>query len=182
MNDWPTFADGGPLVLGLDPGVNRTGFALVWRDREALARLGADKRARDEPLARRFARLADLAHDLVADRRPDLVVVEQQVNMRGHARANETAFWMLVAGALRGFDRLGCPPRLVQMNPLSLKVFVMGKGGGRSPTATVRGEAVRRWPQALTGCEWEDEAMACCLAQAGLAYLAGEEVPLVYIL
>ena len=84
-------------ILGLDPGLRRTGWGLVTIDGTKLAFLacGTVVSAQSEPLALRLRQLHDGLTDVVRDAAPDEVAVEEtfvnkdaQATLKlGHARA-----------------------------------------------------------------------------------------------
>ncbi|QOJ14469.1 MAG: crossover junction endodeoxyribonuclease RuvC [Planctomycetia bacterium] len=102
-----------PRVLGIDPGLLRTGYAVLDRDARSEARLveaGVIRLASREPLARRLAALAEALELLIETHRPPLLVCEDLYAHYAHPR---TAILMghargvvLVTAARRGLEVL----------------------------------------------------------------------------
>ncbi len=170
-------------VVAIDPGTIIMGVAVAqgtpedWR----LLTAFADSRGKDESLLDRFRHIQDVSYNLVFHHSPSIFLIEQQVSMQGRARINETAFWLLVLGAVRAFGALGREPAVAQVNPGTLKKWATGDGNadtvrvaramldrfGFWPTREIRGGKQRLQ---------EDVSMAFVLAQMGLAWLAGEDI------
>ena len=84
-----------PVVLGIDPGLTRCGYAVLRRtsggkyEAEALA-LGVIRTEPSEHLANRLAQVHEDITDLLAEFSPDAVVIEQVFlhhNVRGPIHA-----------------------------------------------------------------------------------------------
>ena len=114
-------------VLGLDPGSRRTGFGVVERSGNRLAcvahgvvtpRAGSD-------LAGRLLAIADRVDAVIAEHRPDAVVVEE-------AFYHENVRATLVLGHVRGALLLSAARRGVavhEYSPREIKLAVVGSGG-----------------------------------------------------
>jgi len=167
------------VVLGVDPGTKLTGLAVLEERGHADLMLTraqfTSARGKQESLLDRFAAVLDVVMCLTQEHGADAVVLETQVSMRGQARINESMFWMIALGALRGFAALGSEPVLLQCNPASLKLWVAGSG--RASTPQVVAAAGARWPGCGAG-QGPDAVMAYCLAQMGLALFRQERPPL----
>ncbi|MBK8915479.1 MAG: crossover junction endodeoxyribonuclease RuvC [Phycisphaerales bacterium] len=98
-----------PRVLGIDPGLLRTGYAVLDRDSRCEARLveaGVIRLAPRDPLERRLATLAEALEALIETHQPPLLVCEDLYAHYAHPR---TAILMghargviLVTAARRG--------------------------------------------------------------------------------
>lgn len=115
------------FVLGIDPGLSRCGYAVVEAVGRAKGRavaLGVLSTPPSLPLPQRLADLrADLAA-LIADYRPDVVVVEQvffQVNVRTAMSVGQASGLALAEAAAAGCD-------VVQYTPNQVKETVTGYG------------------------------------------------------
>jgi crossover junction endodeoxyribonuclease RuvC len=66
-------------VLGIDPGLNRTGYAVVVRDgrRGRLIEAGVIRTNRDRSLSDRLCEIADGLREVIAECDPRLVAAEQ---------------------------------------------------------------------------------------------------------
>jgi crossover junction endodeoxyribonuclease RuvC len=66
-------------VLGIDPGVKRTGYAVIARDGRAgrLLEGGVIRTDRNRSLADRLSEIASGLREVIAEHRPGLVAVEQ---------------------------------------------------------------------------------------------------------
>jgi crossover junction endodeoxyribonuclease RuvC len=114
-------------VLGLDPGSRRTGFGVVERSGNRLAcvahgvvapRAGSD-------LAGRLLAIADRVDQVIAEHRPDAIVVEE-------AFYHENVRSTLVLGHVRGALLLSAARRGVavhEYSPREIKLAVVGSGG-----------------------------------------------------
>ena len=114
------------FALGVDPGLSRCGYGAV---RNAGGRLSVEAYGHlttpvDDPLSERLGALWGDLTQLLADLRPDVVVVERvlfQVNARTAMSVGQASGLALAAAA-----RAGCP--VVQYSPNEVKLAVAGYG------------------------------------------------------
>ena len=118
----------GHVVLGIDPGLTRCGYAVLGMDSarqpRALA-MGVICTPASQPIADRLAEIHDQVEGLIARFRPNAVAVEQvffQNNVRT-AMATGQASGVVLALA----SRAGC--QVVQYTPSQVKNTVAGWGG-----------------------------------------------------
>jgi crossover junction endodeoxyribonuclease RuvC len=114
------------FVLGVDPGLSRCGYGVVGRDRSGLAvsSAGVITTPPTDPLATRLASLFGELRRLIAEARPEVVVVERvlfQANARTAMAVGQASGVALVAAA-----EAGCP--VVQYSPNEVKQAVTGYG------------------------------------------------------
>jgi crossover junction endodeoxyribonuclease RuvC len=131
------------FVLGIDPGLSRCGYACLEGTSHGGARaitLGVLTTPATSPLPDRLAELhADLER-LVAEQRPDVVVVEQvffQVNVRTAMSVGQASGLALAVAAASGCT-------VVQYTPNQVKETVTGYGAAGK-------EQVQRMVQARLG-------------------------------
>jgi crossover junction endodeoxyribonuclease RuvC len=144
-------------VLGLDPGSRRTGFGVVERSGNRLTcvahgvvtpRAGSD-------LAGRLLAIAERVDAVIADRRPDAVVVEE-------AFYHENVRSTLVLGHVRGVLLLTAARRGIavhEYSPREIKLAVVGSGGASKDQVgfmirrllALRGEVAADAADALAG-------------------------------
>jgi crossover junction endodeoxyribonuclease RuvC len=123
--------------LGIDPGLNTTGFGCVEQDGAGpdlrlvdggvirLTRVGRGEDARAESVA---ARLIELERDLaglIGELRPDAIVVEEVFAHRAHPATS------IVMGHARGVVLLTARKagvRLIEYKPTAIKKAVTGNG------------------------------------------------------
>jgi crossover junction endodeoxyribonuclease RuvC len=115
------------FVLGVDPGLSRCGYGVVTRRGSELAAVagGVISTGPGVPLPDRLHTLADELRALVAEYRPDAVVVERvffQVNVRTAMATGQAAGVALLAAA-----EAGCP--VAQYTSNEVKQALVGYGG-----------------------------------------------------
>lgn len=124
------FAHGspGPLVLGIDPGLTRCGYALV-RDagsgHGAAVSLGVLTTPSAHPLDRRLGQLLDDVEALIADFAPEAVAIERvffQSNTRTAMTVAQASGVVMAAASRRGLG-------VVEYTPSQVKDAVAGWGG-----------------------------------------------------
>ena len=116
------------IVLGIDPGLTRCGYAVIdGRGSRTLVTLalGVIRTAPTTPLPLRLAELKIELAALIAQYRPDAVAVEQvffQVNVRTAMSVGQASGLALAEAAAAGCD-------VVQYTPNQVKNAVAGYGG-----------------------------------------------------
>ncbi len=113
--------------LGLDPGLNRTGYALLQRsdDGPRLLEGGVLRSCPADSLARRIHELASGLRDVLEEHRPDAVALEQVFSM---GRNPKTAILMAHArGALLSVVAEFDVP-IVHYTPAQVKKLLTGSG------------------------------------------------------
>jgi crossover junction endodeoxyribonuclease RuvC len=117
------------FALGIDPGLSRCGYGAVARTRGGLdaVRAGVVTTPASEPLSARLARLLTDLRGLIAETRPDVVVVERvlfQANARTAMAVGQASGVALVAAAEAGLP-------VAQYSPNEVKQTVAGYGAAR---------------------------------------------------
>ena len=153
------------LILGIDPGLTRCGYAALHASGPTTARavaMGVIRTAPSSPLPTRLAELRLELASLIGDLRPDAVAVEHvffQVNVRTAMSVGQASGLALAEAALAGCD-------VVQYTPNQVKEAVAGWGGAGK-------EQVQRMVQARLGLatppQPADAADAAALALCHLA-------------
>jgi crossover junction endodeoxyribonuclease RuvC len=87
-----------PIVLGIDPGLHRTGYAVVEYDKKIphLREAGVLTSKESDPLELRLKSIYDSIEEVIEEFRPDLMVVE---NLYSHYSHPQTS---VVMGHARG--------------------------------------------------------------------------------
>lgn len=118
----------GPLVvLGVDPGLTRCGYAILSTDQpqRVVARsMGVLRTSKDTPVPQRLAELADEVSALLDEYSPDAVAVEQvffQTNVRTAMSVGQASGVVLALAAQRGAT-------VAQYTPSQVKDAVAGWG------------------------------------------------------
>ena len=146
-------------VLGVDPGVARTGYAVVERQngRFAASCLGVVTTSPGESQALRLARLQVSLADIIANHRPDVAAVERlffNSNAKTAMAVGQASGVVLATLADRGVE-------VTDYTPLEVKQSVVGYGGATKTQ-------VQAMVAALLGLERApkpaDAADACALA------------------
>jgi crossover junction endodeoxyribonuclease RuvC len=119
--------DADRTVLGVDPGLNRTGYALVAREGRAgrLVEGGLIRTDRERPLADRLGEIAQGLREVLAEHRPSAVAVEQAFAHRRNLRSG------MVIAHVRGVILLvAAEHRLptLQLAPREVKRLLTGSG------------------------------------------------------
>jgi len=115
------------VVLGIDPGLTRCGYAVVVGQgpTQATARsLGVLKTPPTDPLPKRLAELRGELASLIAEFRPDVVSVEHvffQVNVRTAMSVGQASGLALAEAAAAGCE-------VVQYTPNQVKMAITGWG------------------------------------------------------
>ena len=116
------------LIVGIDPGLTRCGYAAIESSRPGSARalaLGVFRTAPSDPLPSRLAELRGELASLLAELRPDVVAVEHvffQVNVRTAMSVGQASGLALAEAAATGCE-------VVQYTPNQVKEAVAGWGG-----------------------------------------------------
>jgi crossover junction endodeoxyribonuclease RuvC len=153
------------LILGIDPGLTRCGYAALEAAGPTSARAVALGVVRTSPAAGVPVRLAELRRELaelIGELRPDVVAVEHvffQVNVRTAMSVGQASGLALAEAAAAGCE-------VVQYTPNQVKEAVAGWGGAGK-------EQVQRMVQARLGLaappKPADAADAAALALCHLA-------------
>ncbi len=159
------FAQQPLIVLGIDPGLTRCGFAVLAAqsvNRVSALSLGVIRTPPSEPLPQRLAMLRREFAALMDEFAPHAVAVEQvffQVNVRTAMSVGQASGLALAEAAARGLD-------VVQYSPNQVKDAVAGWGAATK-------EQVQRMVQARLGLsappQPADAADAAALALCHLA-------------
>ena len=116
------------LILGIDPGLTRCGYAALDAPGASTVRpvaLGVVRTSPSSPLPARLAELRAELAALIAELRPDVVAVEHvffQVNVRTAMSVGQASGLALAEAAAAGCD-------VVQYTPNQVKEAVAGWGG-----------------------------------------------------
>ena len=153
------------VILGIDPGLTRCGYAALEATGATTARvvaLGVVRTAAADPLPTRLAELRGELAALIAELRPDVVAVEHvffQVNVRTAMSVGQASGLALAEAAAAGCD-------VVQYTPNQVKEAVTGWGAAGK-------EQVQRMVQVRLGLATPpkpaDAADAAALALCHLA-------------
>jgi crossover junction endodeoxyribonuclease RuvC len=156
------------FALGIDPGLSRCGYGAVRRTPAGLEAVasGVITTSPDDPLAERLAELAGELAQLLAELRPDVVVVERllfQSNARTAISVGQASGVALAAAA-----DAGCP--VVQFSPNEVKQAVVGYGSATKDQVQRMVQALLSLPERPRPPDRADAlALAIChLSGAGL--------------
>ncbi|MCB0980395.1 MAG: crossover junction endodeoxyribonuclease RuvC [Acidimicrobiaceae bacterium] len=158
------FARDGAVVLGIDPGLTRCGYAVLRTEGNAVrpVALGVIRTPASSPLPQRLAELKGELVALLQEYRPFAVAVEQvffQTNVRTAMSVGQASGLALAEAAAFGCD-------VVQFTPNQVKDSVAGWGGAPK-------EQVQKMVQARLGLSTPPKpADAADAAALALTYLA----------
>lgn len=115
------------LVLGIDPGLTRTGYSLVARDGRGgrLVEGGVIRTDREAALSDRLAEIAGALREIIAEHQPALVAVEQAF---AHGRNLRSS--MIIAHVRGAILLVAAEHKLpvVQLAPSEVKRLLTGSG------------------------------------------------------
>lgn len=158
------FVRDGAIVLGIDPGLTRCGYAVLHAQGAAVraVALGVIRTPASSPLPQRLAELKGELVSLLQQYRPEAVAVEQvffQTNVRTAMSVGQASGLALAEAAAFGCD-------VVQFTPNQVKDSVAGWGGADKAQ-------VQRMVQARLGLSTPPKpADAADAAALALCYLA----------
>jgi len=151
-----------PKVLGLDPGLGTTGWAIISADGNRLSHVanGQLKTDSSAPLPQRLATLAEQLEALIADHRPEAAAVEEVF-------VNKNPQSTLKLGQARGVA-LMCAARagitVGEYSPTLVKKAVVGTGGAEK--AQVHAMVARLLPGAKIAGPDAADALAVAITHA----------------
>jgi crossover junction endodeoxyribonuclease RuvC len=147
--------------MGVDPGLSRCGYGVVARRGRSLAAVAGGVISTDPsaPLSERLTTLADELDALVAEHRPQTMVVERvffQVNARTAMATGQAAGVALVAAG-----RAGC--EIAQYTSNEVKQALVGYGGATKDQVQRMVAAVLDLPEPPRPADVADAlALAAC--------------------
>ena len=115
-------------ILGIDPGLQRTGYGLIdvtATGRATIVEAGVIRADARKPLENRVREIYDGLSSVFGDFHPDVAVVEELFSTYGHPK---TAILM---GHARGVSLLACSRagcRVFEYTPQQVKLAVVGYG------------------------------------------------------
>ena len=113
------------FVLGIDPGLTRTGYGLVHRGHpHRPVAVGVIRTSPDTPMARRLAELHTDLSALIAEHRPDVMAIEQvftNKNLHTALAVSRASGMALLAAAQAKIP-------VVEYTPTAVKAAVTGDG------------------------------------------------------
>lgn len=150
----------GSVYLGIDPGLNRTGYALLRRtsSRPMLLEGGIISSRRETPLAERILEIGSGIRELIEEFQPDAVAIEQVFSM---ARNPKSALLMAHARGAILYAVSSMQRPLVHYTPRQIKKLLTGAGTASKEQVQ---EAIRRELGLSEILEPNDVADACAIA------------------
>jgi crossover junction endodeoxyribonuclease RuvC len=114
-------------VLGIDPGLNRTGYSIIERTAKgAVLREGGVIRSTKElPLAERVHELATGLREVIAEMKPSVMAIEQ---IFSHAAHPKTAILMAHARGVILLTAAEAKLPVVHYTPTQIKKLLTGSG------------------------------------------------------
>jgi crossover junction endodeoxyribonuclease RuvC len=149
------------FVLGIDPGLSRCGYGAVRREggRSRAEAAGVIRTPVGDPLPGRLAALLGELRGLLAELRPDVVVVERvlfQANARTAMSVGQASGLALVAAAEAGLP-------VAQYSPNEVKQSVTGYGSATKAQVQRMVQSLLSLPQAPRPADVADAlALALC--------------------
>ncbi len=113
-------------ILGIDPGIARTGWGIVEKEKQNLKAVsfGCIETDKNQTPSERLLIIYTFLHDLIQTQKPDVVVVEQLF-------FNKNVKTALIVGHARGIVLLSAAERKIpvfEYTPLQVKMALTGYG------------------------------------------------------
>jgi len=147
------------IYLGIDPGLNRTGYALLKRGPRPILLEGGIISSRPRtPLAERVSEIGAGIRELIAEFSPDAVAIEQVFSM---PRNPKTAILMAHARGAILYAVSSSGGQIVNYTPRQVKKLLTGSGTASKEQVQ---DAIRRELGLRQILEPNDVADACAIA------------------
>lgn len=148
------------VYLGIDPGLNRTGYALVRRTstRPLLIEGGVIKSSRSASLAERVHEIGQGIREVILEHHPDSMAIEQIFSSRSFP---QTAVLMAHARGAALFAAADSALTIMQYAPRQIKKLLTGSGTASKEQVQFAIQRELRLPKIL---EPNDVADACAVA------------------
>lgn len=150
------------VILGIDPGYGRLGYAVIYDEHGelALVETGCIETSKEDTHAARLSEIAGRVRAIFEQHRPDRLVIEQLLFTKnqttGLAVAEARGVVLAVAGAF------GCDVR--EVGPMQVKLAVTGYGHAEKPQVQ---EMVKHLLHLDVVPKPDDAADACAVAICG---------------
>lgn len=150
----------GSVYLGIDPGLNRTGYALLRRtsSRPVLLEGGIISSSRQTSLAERVLEIGTGIRELIEEFQPDAIAIEQIFSM---TRSPKSALLMAHARGAILFSVAAMGKTLVHYTPRQIKKLLTGSGSASKEQVQL---AIQRELGMNSILEPNDVADACGIA------------------
>ncbi|WP_437185947.1 crossover junction endodeoxyribonuclease RuvC [Planctomicrobium sp. SH668] len=150
----------GSIYLGIDPGLNRTGYALLKRSasRPILLEGGVISSNRSQTLAQRVLEIGSGIRELIEEFQPDAVAIEQVFSM---VRSPKSALLMAHARGAILFSIASSNLPVVHYSPRQIKKLLTGAGTASKDQVQM---AIQRELGMESVLEPNDVADACAIA------------------
>ena len=121
--------------LGIDPGLNRTGYAIIERRASGpfLLEGGIIRSSKDDPLHHRVKEIATGLREVVAELQPETAAIEQ---LFSHSRHPKTALLMAHARGVILLTLAEASVPVVNYTPTQIKRLLTGSG--RAPKEQIQ--------------------------------------------
>nr|WP_205745740.1 crossover junction endodeoxyribonuclease RuvC [Egibacter rhizosphaerae] len=160
-------------MLGVDPGLSRCGLGVIdgTAQRAVLRRAGVVRTAPGDPTASRLADLHRAVRDLIAEERPEAVVVERlfvHANLRTVMSVGQATGVAMLAGAEAGLE-------VAEYTPTEVKAAISGHGGAEKSQVAYMVRAVLGLAETPEPPDVADAlALALCHLRRGIVDLAAD--------
>ena len=148
------------VYLGIDPGLNRTGYAVICRtaSRPILIEGGVIKSTRSADLAERIHEIGQGIREIIADHQPDSMAIEQVFSSRSYP---QTAVLMAHARGAVLFAAAESALSIMHYTPRQIKKLLTGSGAASKEQVQL---AIQRELRLSKILEPNDVADACAVA------------------
>ncbi len=149
-------------ILGIDPGLNITGYGLIQIAEVPVPQLfmyGCVRTKAKQPLAERLFKIHTEIKDLITEHKPDVLVMEDIF----YAKNIKTAITM---GHVRGAVMVAAMDRgisVVEYSPREIKLSVTGNGGASKDQVNFMVQRILKVAEPITPADASDAlAAAIC--------------------